>query len=89
MSSLVIGLPGTAGVPAGAVSLKARNWREMLELARSAALLPAPVTDTVEGTLELMASLSGNPDDLDVQLALRDGLISTIRPNVISVDKAT
>ncbi len=65
-----------AGRATGEITVKARNWREMLQLAVAAGWLPDGMADTLEGGLELLAGLSGSPKTLDAPLKLRDGAVS-------------
>jgi hypothetical protein len=65
-----------AGNPTGTLSLQARNWREMLAIAESSGSLPPRLRPQVERALSLLASASGNPDAIDVNLTLADGAIS-------------
>lgn len=62
-----------AGLLNGAVSLQARNWRGMLELAETAGALPASLRPQIENILGALARGGGNPDTLDLELTLRDG----------------
>lgn len=61
------------GRPAGRITVKAQNWREVLDLAITAGAIPEAMAGTVEGALGLVAGLSGDPDTLDVPLDFRDG----------------
>ncbi|ASM73226.1 MULTISPECIES: DUF2125 domain-containing protein [Roseobacteraceae] len=65
-----------AGIPAGTVSIQADNWPIMLDLAEAANLLPGGMRSQAEEVLRRFATLSGNPDALDVQLNLAGGFIS-------------
>lgn len=65
-----------AGVPEGNVSLQARNWRVMLDLAEAAGRLPPGLRPQVERVLFALAGASGNPDAIDVTLSLGNGMIS-------------
>lgn len=62
-----------AGVLDGTVSLQARNWRDMLDLAQTAGTLPDALRPQVENILGALARGGGNPDTLDLELTLRDG----------------
>lgn len=62
------------GFPEGEIAVKARNWREMLELATASGALPETLAKTLENGLSLLAQLNGNPQTLDVPLSFRRGL---------------
>jgi len=62
-----------AGIPDGSITIKAQNWREMLQIAVSAGLVPTSISITVERGLEFLANMSGNPNTLDAPLTFRDG----------------
>ena len=64
------------GIPTGAMTIKADNWREMLAMAAAAGTIPAKVMDPAERVLNLLAGMSGNPNALDVQLNFRDGYVA-------------
>ncbi|MGS4944324.1 DUF2125 domain-containing protein [Meridianimarinicoccus sp. RP-17] len=66
----------TAGVPTGSVTIKATNWREMLDMATAAGLVPANLARLLEGGLAQMARMNGNPDTLDVPLRFAEGRVS-------------
>ncbi|WP_425037626.1 DUF2125 domain-containing protein [Primorskyibacter sp. S187A] len=63
------------GRPEGAVSLQAREWRDMLELAEATELLPRGAAEAIAGPLGALAALSGNADALDVELTFRRGQV--------------
>lgn len=63
------------GIPEGSVTVRAVNWREMLEVARAGGWLPEDFLPTVERGLEVLAGLSGNPETIDAPLTLRDGYV--------------
>lgn len=63
------------GLPEGEITLKARNWREMLEIAVQAGAVPESMLGTLESGLSLIARMSGNPNTLDVPLTFRSGRI--------------
>lgn len=63
------------GVPAGTVSLQARNWRDMLVLAEAAGILPNTLMPQAQSVLSALAQSTGDPDAIDVTLTLRNGLI--------------
>ena len=64
------------GVPEGRITVKATNWREMLDIARNGGLLPESLMPTAELALELLAGLSGPPDTLDAPLSFQNGLVT-------------
>ena len=65
-----------AGIPEGQVSVKARNWREMVALARKLGALPEEAEPDTLRALAFLASLSGDTDTLDTPLTFRNGYIA-------------
>jgi hypothetical protein len=63
------------GLPEGEITLKARNWREIVTLMRVAGVLPESLAGSVESGLGMMARMAGNPETLDIPLGLRGGRI--------------
>lgn len=61
------------GWPEGEITLKARNWREIVTILRSAGALPESMAGSVEQGLGIMARLAGNPDTLDIPLGFGSG----------------
>src|SRR6056297_2273408 len=61
------------GWPDGELTLKARNWREIVTLMRAAGALPEGLASSVERGLGMMARLAGNPETLDIPLGLGGG----------------
>lgn len=61
-----------AGVPEGTLTLKARNWREILQLSVKAGALPEGLAKTLEDGLSLISQLAGNPKTLDIPLDFRN-----------------
>lgn len=61
------------GIPTGNVTVKARNWRQMIEIARASGTLAPELVSTVTGALQFVAGLSGDENTLDVPLRLSDG----------------
>ena len=64
------------GRPDGRLTVKARNWRDILTLIRAGGWMPAGWVDLVEDALSLAAQLSGNPQSLDLPLDFSDGAMS-------------
>lgn len=62
-----------SGQPRGQITVKAQNWREILQLAVASGALPESLESTVEEALSLVAGLSGNPNTLDLPLDFRNG----------------
>lgn len=65
-----------SGAPTGKVSVRAKNWKDMITLGVSAGAIPADLQSTLEGGLGLLARLSGNPDTLDAPLSFKNGFVS-------------
>lgn len=63
------------GQLSGEVSLQARNWQDILILAETAGALPSGLRPQLESVLGALARSSGNPDNIDATLTLRDGRI--------------
>jgi hypothetical protein len=61
------------GVPEGDLALRAENWREMVAMAARAGLFPAQMQGAVEGVLEVVAGLSGDPEVIDARLGFAGG----------------
>lgn len=64
------------GVPDGKITIRAVNWRDMLELAETGGLVPRDVLPLLTRGLELAAGLSGNPRTIDAPLSLGGGTVS-------------
>ncbi|WP_306151730.1 DUF2125 domain-containing protein [Roseovarius sp. MMSF_3281] len=63
------------GVPTGEITVKARNWREILELAVTAGAIPEGFAGTLEDGLSLLSQMAGNPKTLDIPLGFRGGRV--------------
>jgi hypothetical protein len=61
------------GYAEGRIELRARNWREMLELAVGAGAIGAGVAGAVEAGLGLLATVSGDGDSIEVPLIFEEG----------------
>lgn len=60
----------------GEVTVRAVNWRELLEQARAAGQIPDGLADTLEAGLSLAAGLKGRPETLDLPLRFDAGQVS-------------
>lgn len=58
-----------AGYPNGKLSIRAKNWRDMIALAVQSGALDASIARSVETGLSLLAMLSGNKETLDIPLS--------------------
>lgn len=64
------------GVPTGELSIKAENWRDMLTIAQGSGAVPEYAIGATERVLNLLSNMSGNPETLDVNLTLRNGMVT-------------
>ena len=60
------------GYPEGEITIRAVEWRKLLEMAVSSGVLPEEAVGPLEGALDLM---SGQRDTLDAKLGLRGGMV--------------
>ena len=65
-----------AGIPSGKITVKAKNWRDMLQIGIDTGAVPANISDTLESALEFLAGMSGHPDTLDAPLTFKKGKVS-------------
>ena len=65
----------TTGRLDGALTVKAVNWRDMLNRLRAAGELPLSVADALEDGLTLIAALSGDQRRLDLPLKFKAGKV--------------
>lgn len=63
------------GVPEGQITFKAKNWREILNMAQTAGALPESLAKQAEGVLGMLARANGNPNTLDLPLDLKGGYV--------------
>ncbi|MEI4231786.1 DUF2125 domain-containing protein [Roseovarius sp. D22-M7] len=63
------------GRPEGEITLKARNWRDMIAVAQAAGALPESLASTVENSLGLLARMNGNRETLDIPLTFSGGRV--------------
>lgn len=61
------------GYAEGEIDLRARNWREMVEIAESAGAIPSGMSGAVRSGLGFIAQLSGDPEVLELPLTFADG----------------
>jgi len=64
------------GYPTGKLSLRAKNWREMIQLAVASGALDIGTGQSLETGLGLIAMLSGNKNTLDVPLSFANRVMS-------------
>lgn len=61
------------GVPDGSFTLKAENWRSMLDLAQASGSLGPAFRFQIEALLGALANQTGSTTDLDVTITFRNG----------------
>jgi hypothetical protein len=64
------------GIPTGDVTIKADNWREMLQMAQAARALSPQAAQGAERVFGMLAGLGNNPEALEVRLSFRDGVVA-------------
>lgn len=64
------------GVPTGSITVRAQNWREILEILVNLRLVPADSKSTVERAIAILGAVSGDPNALDLTLDFADGGMS-------------
>ena len=62
-----------SGVPSGEIELQARDWRNLLDVAQAAGVLPSARRGQAELMFSLLAARGGSADDLDLVLAFEGG----------------
>lgn len=62
-----------SGVLDGEITIKATNWREILQVARATGAIPDSVYSLLEKGLSTLARFSGNSKTIDVPLQFRNG----------------
>lgn len=67
--------PDTQGFAQGEISLRARNWREMLEIAEQSGAVSSELAVAMRQGLDLIAMLSGDRKTIEVPLQFRDGRV--------------
>ena len=63
------------GVPSGRITIKARNWRDILAMAVTSGTLSTGMAAQAERGLSLLATMSGNPETLDIPLDMGGGFV--------------
>ncbi|MEL6647716.1 MAG: DUF2125 domain-containing protein, partial [Pseudomonadota bacterium] len=61
--------------PEGEIVVKARNWRDILQMAVSSGTLNQSFADTLESGLSLISQMAGNPETLDIPLNFSGGRV--------------
>ncbi|MEM9350376.1 MAG: DUF2125 domain-containing protein [Pseudomonadota bacterium] len=64
------------GTPEGRITVKATNWREIISIGQALGTIPDGMVPTITRGLELLASLSGPPNTIDVPLTFAGGFVS-------------
>ena len=64
------------GRATGSITVKAKNWREILQLLVATGWLPTGIANPLETGLELLATLAGSKTTLDAPLTIKDGSMS-------------
>lgn len=64
-----------SGTPVGTLTVKVRNWREMLKAERAAGRLSVSAMKQVDFILTLISGLSGNPETLDLPFDFERGQV--------------
>ena len=59
----------------GKIDVRARNWREMIDLAEAAGALPDGIGGALRAGLDLLALISGSGDSLTAPLVFEDGRV--------------
>ena len=63
------------GQPTGSITVKARNWRDILDLTVNSGALPPGFTKTLKDGVSLISQMAGNPRTLDIPLDFRRGQV--------------
>ncbi|MEM7423590.1 MAG: DUF2125 domain-containing protein [Pseudomonadota bacterium] len=64
------------GYPDGEIVIKAREWRQMVRIARLSGMIGRDLEDIITSAVEFVSVLSGGGDDLEFPLALGGGALS-------------
>lgn len=63
------------GVADGKIAIKARNWREMLDIAVATGAIPKDMENLALRAGKMLAGLKGNADTIDAELTLSNGML--------------
>ena len=63
------------GLPEGEIVIKARNWRDILNMAVASGTLGDGFAETLEDGLSLISQMAGNPKTLDIPLNFSGGRV--------------
>lgn len=63
------------GTPTGEISIKAVDWRRLLQMSVASGLISENLAPSIENALELIAALKGPSDTIDADLTLRSGSV--------------
>ncbi|MEM6729385.1 MAG: DUF2125 domain-containing protein, partial [Pseudomonadota bacterium] len=58
------------------LTIKATNWREIISIGQALGTIPDGMVTTITRALEVLASLSGPPNTIDVPLSFQRGFVS-------------
>lgn len=61
------------GIPEGRLTIRAENWRRMLDMAENSGRLPPDLRRIIETPLALIGGATGDPEDIDAPLIFRNG----------------
>jgi hypothetical protein len=64
------------GIPSGEITIKAKNWRDMLKIAVDTGAVPNSLIMIVTRALEVLAKMTGDPNTLDAPLTFSNGHIA-------------
>ncbi|MEM8592526.1 MAG: DUF2125 domain-containing protein [Pseudomonadota bacterium] len=64
------------GTPEGGITIKATNWREIISIGQALGTIPDGLVVTITSALEILASLSGPPNTIDIKLNFANGRMS-------------
>lgn len=80
---------GPDGTPSGKLALRATNWREIVTLAQASGKIAAQDLATLTRGLEMLASLKGDPETLDIPLGFDGGQVRIGPVPVMAAPKIT